>query len=292
MAESSSDRIPLRAVPDLGGLAVADAGGRPIGHLFGTLAEADTGLLRYLDLSLDGDRRHILVPIGHVRIHGGSEPSVRLRAAVLDDLRRIPTYAPDDGGLDDHYERDLLDAYGPVFFGDRYYAHPAYDHSGLYAGEHPIVRQPGEVPAAASPSGPAHLVSLGRSPDYRVARGEPDIRGWSLMTDADLPSGTVTDLIVDLEAKQVRYVLVDVVGGEGTILLPVGFLKLDARAGSVRAPGVRHDDLERLPRLSGHGVTPALEERTCAALRSQLFDRRRYELPDFGAGHLTDRRRR
>src|SRR5690606_22400233 len=115
--------------PDLSSLPAADAGGRPIGRVYGCLAEADSGLIRYVDIALDEQDRHVLVPIGHVRVVNGTrtEPEVRLRAAVLEDLAEIPVYVPDGEPIDDGYERDLLEAYAKTFYGDRYYAHPAYD---------------------------------------------------------------------------------------------------------------------------------------------------------------------
>jgi hypothetical protein len=295
MADGSVDRVPLRPVPDLRGLPVADAGGRPIGQLFGALIEHDTGLLRYLDLSLDEERRHILVPIGHARIReDNNRPEVRLRAVVLDDLRRIPTYSPATPSLEDGYERELIDAYGRSFYGDRYYSHPAYDHSRLYAGEHPIVpahEHVAEAPPPPAPRAPT-LDLLSRRPDYRIARGEPDIVGWPVRTEAQLPSGMVTDLVIDPAEEQVRYAVVDVADGEGAVLLPVGFLQIDRRSSSVRAPGLRHDDLASLPRFSEGEIERDLEERVRETLRNRMLDRRRYSLPEFREGIVKDRRRR
>ncbi|MGH7555331.1 MAG: PRC-barrel domain-containing protein [Longimicrobiales bacterium] len=299
MTDGSEDRIPLRPVPDLRGLPVADAGGRPIGQLFGALIEDDTGLLRYLDLSLDDERRHILVPIGHARIHETNDrPEVRLRAVVLDDLRGIPTYAPATPALEDGYERELIAAYGRSFYGDRYYAHPAFDHSRLYAGEHPIVPAHEHVEhvehaEAAPPPAPraATLALLSQRPDYRIARGEPDIVGWPVRTEAHLPSGMVTDLVIDPGEEQVRYAVVDVADGEGAVLLPVGFLQIERRSSSVRAPGLRHDDLASLPRFSQGEIERDLEERVRETLRNRMLDRRRYALPEFREGIVKDRRR-
>lgn len=290
MSADFLDRIPLRVVSDLGGLPVADAGGRPIGRVFGGLAEADTGLLRYLDVSVDDLNRHILVPIGHVRIRQqNGEADVRLRAAVLADLLNIPTFEPEGPPVDDPYERDVLAAYGRAFYGDRYYAHPAFDHGGIYAGDHPIVYEPEDAVPAAPPER-SRLLPLAAAKNYRLSKGEPDIRGWSLMTDADQPSGEISDLLVDLEEQQVRYVLVDVADGHGIVPLPIGFLILDERKQRVRAPGLRHDDLAALPRLEGT-VTRRVEDAVRDVLRGRMIERRRYALPDFGAGRLTDRRR-
>ncbi len=285
------DRIPLRPVPDLEGLRVADAGGRPIGRLVGSLAEADTGLIRYLDLSLNGEPRHVLIPIGHTRIRKADhKPEVRLRAVVLDDLQRVPTYDPASPAIDDGYERALITAYGRSFYGDRYYAHPAFDHSGLFAGEHPIVPAREPIAAQARPPSEPTLALFSKQSDYRIASGEPDIIGWPLMTDADLPSGTVIDLVVDLDAELVRYVVVDVTDHRGPVLLPIGFLQLDARSASVYAPGLRHDDLATLPRFTMGQIERDVEEVVHDTLHGRLLDRRRYALPEFRDGRITNRR--
>lgn len=282
--------VALQAVPDLGGLPVSDAGGRPIGRLVGSLAEAESGLIRYIDLSLDRLVRHVLVPIGHARVRDGENPRVRLRAAVLDDLERIPSWTPGTRALDDDYERDLISAYGLSFYGDEYYAHPAYDHSGLYAGDQPIVRVQEPAPSRAH-AARHRLALLSRESDYEIAPGEADIQGWPFMTDADLPSGDVVDLVVDLDEEKVRHVVVEVAGGGGRVLLPVGFLEVDEHGHSVRAPGLRNDDLASLPRYSGDEIAADVEGRACDAIRNRLLDRRRYALPDFRDGRLTDRRR-
>ena len=83
--DTSDDVGLLRPVPDLGGLAVEDASGLSVGELYGSLIEAETGLVRYVDLELDTLDRHVLVPIGHARVHerdGG--PRLRLRAELAD----------------------------------------------------------------------------------------------------------------------------------------------------------------------------------------------------------------
>lgn len=164
----SEDRTLLRSVRDLAGLPVEDAGGLPIGRLYGALAEAETGLLRYMDLSLDALDRHVLVPIGHARVHrqdGGTR--VRLRAALLEELQQVPPFPAEAAGLADPFERALLEAYGRTFHGERYYAHPAFDHRGLYAGEHPVVPDTEDAAVSAEP------VPLSQATGWRVAAGEP-----------------------------------------------------------------------------------------------------------------------
>lgn len=268
---TTSDAAPLRPVPDLGGAPTEDASGIPAGTLVGALAEVDTGLIRYLDLALHGTRRHVLVPIGHARLQEeDGQPSVRLRAALLEELEQIPPYEADTTRIDDPFERELLQSHGRSFAGERYYAHPAFDHSGLYAGEHPIVSD--------APGDEHILTRLAYVPGFHMAEGEPDIRSWPLRLDDH--EAVILDLIVDGTARRVRYAFVDV-DGDRQVLVPVGFLAVDEPARIVRAPGLRRADLLALPRVGSGGITRDQEETVHRVLRERLDGPRRYALPDF-----------
>jgi hypothetical protein len=309
--DHAPDDVALRAVPDLAGTPVEDASGLSVGAMFGALAEADTGLIRYIDLSLERLDRHVLVPIGHTRIREVERegPRIRLRAALLEELEQIPPFPADVAHIDDPFERALLEAYGRSFHGERYYAHPSYDHSGVYAGDYPVVQ--GEEPSEASqetgqtaapprgdagPGRPAdagdmangRLTRLAYLPGWRVARGEPDVRQWPLLLD-DGTQVQVQDLVVEPAAEKVRYLVVRTSDGRGARLLPIGFLQIDGSEQRVRAPGLDVTDLDALPEYEGGGVSREQEDRVCAALRRRMGGRRRYQLPDFRPDHQINR---
>lgn len=279
--EPDPDRIPLRTVADLRGTVAEDASGLSVGRLWGALSESDTGLLRYLDLQLSSTPRHVLVPIGHARLREREgAPTVRLRAALLEDLESIPPFEEDE--LDDPFEHTLLQAHSRAFHGERYYAHPSFDHSSLYAGEHPIVRD-GTVPTGEA------LQPLSELPQYRVARGEPDIREWELVGAMQDRLGIINDLVVDRSCEKVRYVAVTPAGEDRQVLVPVGYLSVEAREGVVAAPALWHDDLVALPGYSGGPVERTDEETIRAMLLEQLRGRRRYQGPDFSLAGLDGR---
>lgn len=271
----ADDAAVLRSVPDLRGMRVEDASGIPVGALWGALAEAETGLLRYVDLELETLDRHVLVPIGHARVERESRdgPCVRLRAALLEQLEQVPPFAAEASHIDDPYERALLEAYGRTFHGERYYAHPAYDHSGIYVGEHPVV--------SGEDRGDGQLNRLSYLSGWRVAEGESDIRGWPLVLAGDGARLKVNDLIVDTDAKRVRYLVVPTPDGKSARLIPIGYVRVDAEAKKVVAEGFTSDDVAGLPAYGGGGVTRVAEDSLNAAIRRTFAGRRRYLLPDF-----------
>ena len=75
----------------------------------------------------------------------------------------------------------------------------------------------------------AHLDDLD---DFKVADGEPDIRGWSVRTSDDRELGEVTDLLVDCGAMKVRYMEVQLDGEalgldeDRHVLVPIGAARL------------------------------------------------------------------
>lgn len=266
-------REPLHASEDLHGLPVYDADAVPIGETFGVLAEAESGLVRFFDVALEGRRRHVLVPVGHARVepHLGTA-RLRLRAARARELDRIPAYEPHTAWHDDVFQNELLTAFGRLFDGQRYYAHPAYDHSGLYAGAHPLLRDP------LSPVTPAGLRRLSASPDFRVTEHEPDIRDWELRGENDVRLGQVTDLVIDTQAEEVRYIVLRREIDERETAIPVGYCELAQHA--VRVP-LSNEDVCALPEFSGTELSRSDEARLRTVLDSLMSGARRYLRPEF-----------
>jgi hypothetical protein len=286
-----ADEPTLRVVADLADLRVEDASGVGIGRTMGALAETASGLVRYLDIGLEQRSKHVLVPVGHSRFlrEERDVPEVRLRAALLEDLERIPAFDAATTDLDDPYERALLHAHGRLFHGERYYAHPAYDHAGLFDSAHPLVPAAlggggaADADGGAGPGGEptTHLLPLAELEGWRVARGQADVQGWEVRARGSAV-GTVRDLIVEPAEAQVRYLAVALAGGRA-VLLPVGFLRLDREAEAVTAPGLEATDLAALPKWNGGPVPRDLEERLREALDDLLVEERRYARPDFAS---------
>jgi uncharacterized protein YrrD len=69
------------------------------------------------------------------------------------------------------------------------------------------------------------VVPMNQLSGYKVADGEPDIRGWDVMASDGRRLGRVDDLLVDTQANKVRYV--DVEGGpQGHVTIPIGYARL------------------------------------------------------------------
>lgn len=276
---SPEEPEPLRPVPDLKGTPVVDVEGHMAGTVHGSLAEERSGLIRYVDVALDEDKRHVLVPLGHVRLERErGKPLLRLLGATREELRKIPPY---DGKqrIDESYGQRIAQAHGKLFHGERYYAHPAYDHRGLYAGEHPIIRGP------AIPHHRAPLRPLSTIPDVEIAEDEPEIRRWPLHAGGRRV-GTIDDLVVDPVAGKVRYAIVGIETEGRQVLVPVGYLRVREDEKIVEAPALEEEDLRALPTYTSPEPIPRkLEQRVRITLDERLDrDGRHFRRPDYEPG--------
>lgn len=276
---SAEEPFALRPVPDLAGIEVIDAQGRHAGTVYGSLADATSGLIRYLDLALAESDRHVLIPIGHTRLaREDSRTEIELRAATRRDLQQIPAYQPNLQQADSAYQRRVLAAHGRVYRGERYYAHPAYDHTGLYAGEHPIIDQT----TGAEPISP--LRRLSEMEDFQVAAGESDIRGWPLIDARDRKAGTIEDLLFDPDGEKVRYALLRPELESTLTPIPVGLIDIEEQDHQVRAPTLTRDDLEALPPYYPGHFNRSEEELVLRTIENRFDDgERHYDRPDFRA---------
>jgi photosynthetic reaction center H subunit len=84
------------------------------------------------------------------------------------------------------------------------------------------------------------VVPLKELKDFQVAKGDPDVRGWEVLSNDGRRIGKVDDLLVDTAAMKVRYLDIDLdndlrnLAGGGTgpgtkrdnILIPIGSAQL------------------------------------------------------------------
>ena len=78
-----------------------------------------------------------------------------------------------------------------------------------------------EAGVGPNPSDARRLVPLRELDDYKVAEGEPDIRGWNVYTATGREIGDVEDLLVDTEMGEVVMIDVDLKRDDRHTLAPI-----------------------------------------------------------------------
>ena len=97
------------------------------------------------------------------------------------------------------------------------------------------------------------VVPLGQLDDFKVAEGDPDVRGWEVLASDGRKIGEVDELLVDTSAMKVRYLDVDVDGGvmgdgqDRHVLIPIGYARLELERDCVLVDGLASSDLVGLP---------------------------------------------
>ena len=101
------------------------------------------------------------------------------------------------------------------------------------------------------------LMLLGQLKDLRVSKGEPDIRGWPVVTNDGQRIGRVRDLLVELATREVRYLDVSfdlaLAGGRPDlrVAIPIGCARAGTRRNLVNVRCATRDQIIHAPR---HGA--------------------------------------
>ncbi|HEU4881147.1 MAG TPA: DUF2382 domain-containing protein [Longimicrobium sp.] len=104
------------------------------------------------------------------------------------------------------------------------------------------------------------VVPLNQLSGYKVADGEPDIRGWDVVAGDGSRLGKVDDLLVDTQANKVRYVDVDVEGGDRHVTVPIGYARLEETRHQVLVDGLGSEQMQALPSYTRGAITRDYEE--------------------------------
>src|SRR5688572_10102832 len=95
------------------------------------------------------------------------------------------------------------------------------------------------------------IAPLGELDDFKVAEGDPDIRGWDVTTQQGDRVGEVHELLVDTQAMKVRYIAVDlderVAESDRKVLVPIGAAQLDDDDDRVLVVGISAEQFATLP---------------------------------------------
>ncbi|HEV2149858.1 MAG TPA: DUF2382 domain-containing protein [Longimicrobiaceae bacterium] len=110
------------------------------------------------------------------------------------------------------------------------------------------------------------VVPLDQLDDFKVAEGDPDVRGWEVIGSDGRKIGEVDQLLVDTAAMKVRYLDVDVdgelVAGDATdrhVLIPIGYARLDEDDDRILVDTLASSDLVALPEYTHGPITRDFE---------------------------------
>ncbi len=112
------------------------------------------------------------------------------------------------------------------------------------------------------------VVPLDQLDDYKVAEGDPDVRGWEVVASDGRKIGEVDQLLVDTAAMKVRYLDVDVdndlVAGatdasDRHVLIPIGYARLDEGSDRVIVDNLASSDVVGLPEYTHGPITRDFE---------------------------------
>lgn len=97
----------------------------------------------------------------------------------------------------------------------------------------------------------SQVTAIGDLDGYKVAEGDPDVRGWKVRGSDDETIGKVNDLLVDRSQMKVRYLDVAVDRGllksDRHVLVPVGHAHIDANDNRIRLEGLSSSKVGDLP---------------------------------------------
>jgi uncharacterized protein (TIGR02271 family) len=106
------------------------------------------------------------------------------------------------------------------------------------------------------------IVPLDELDDFEVAEGDPDVRGWDVISADGRKIGEVDQLLVDTAAMKVRYLDVDVDddlmesgNNERHILIPIGYARLDEDDDHVVVDQLQSSQISTLPAYEHQPLT-------------------------------------
>jgi sporulation protein YlmC with PRC-barrel domain len=115
------------------------------------------------------------------------------------------------------------------------------------------------------------LQELGES-DFEIVDGQPDIRGWDVKNASGETIGEVEELILDAQARKVRYMVVELdddaldLEDDRTVLIPIGIAQLHEEDDDVLLQNVTIEQLKQLPEYDEDRLDDEVERAICTTL--------------------------
>lgn len=216
------------------GWEVVDSAGQKVGTVADLLIDG-SGRVRFADVEFGFPRKHILLP--QERLQWG-ERRLLVEAFVRDGLTSLPPYDP-SRPLDGSLVAELETAYPAV-----------YDF---------------KADDWRAPGGEARIVPLPEAKGFRLEKGAPDLRGWSVFGADGERVGVISQLLVDPTAMRIRYAAVDVhedlyrLRDDRHVLVPLELIELKERGNDAWVERLTAAEVARLPAYAGGTVVPAME---------------------------------
>jgi sporulation protein YlmC with PRC-barrel domain len=253
MANANGERAEILRSRDFIGWAVTSANGANVGTVSDILIDR-RGQVRFLAIDPGFFKKPFLLPVDALEWGEGS-----LQCAWTDaEMKRLPPY---DAGV------PLTES----VLAELRHAFPRY-----YGGQRPE--------AFADAGEGATVVPLRDAKGFRLEKGAPDLKGWSVYSSVDNEKvGTVAQMLVDPVAMRIRYLDVDVeddlfgLTDDRHVLVPLENVDLRERSSDAWVDGLAGRDIARLPAYLGGPVDPHLERATdeafgASAQRPALVD--------------------
>jgi sporulation protein YlmC with PRC-barrel domain len=235
-------RAEILRTRDFLGWNVTDSGGAKVGTVSDLLIDRQ-GRLRYLAVDPGLFRKPVLLPVDAL---DWGESALVASAWSADEVRAFPPYDPDTP-LSEAVLEELERSF------PRYY------------------RPGGPPPPRAEGDAPRTVPLREAAKDFKLAKGAPDLRGWSVFASDHERVGAVADMLVDPVAMKVRYLSVDLaddlflLSDDRHVLIPLEAVELRERGEDVWVKHLSARDLARLPAYTGGAVDPLLEEASRSA---------------------------
>jgi uncharacterized protein (TIGR02271 family) len=109
------------------------------------------------------------------------------------------------------------------------------------------------------------IIPLDELNDFQVAEGDPDVRGWEVLSSDGRKIGEVDNLLVDTAAMKVRYLDVDIdddlLEGKADrhILVPIGYARLDEDDDRIFVDALDSTSLRQIPEYRHEALTREYE---------------------------------
>lgn len=107
--------------------------------------------------------------------------------------------------------------------------------------------------------GAPKIVPLRAAPDFYLAAGDPDPRGFTVIGGDKEAAGVVSDVWVDLSEYMMRYFEIELPGGK-KVLAPTTFSKVDGKRGRVLVHALYAEHFAGVPETKSPDQITLLEE--------------------------------